>query len=114
MKQRKVTKVITFYDDGSFDEIHQIQDPITQQPFPKLYPDYIPKDPQCSSCGLSLKGVMGYCCPQPYCPCGLGGVQSVSNPSVNSGGISTTSAPLSPNVNVTYYSGAGTNEWELK
>ena len=27
----------------------------------------------CSKCGLILDGIMGYCCPQPQCPTGLGG-----------------------------------------
>lgn len=27
----------------------------------------------CPKCGLQLNTVMGYCCPQPYCPTGLGG-----------------------------------------
>ena len=26
----------------------------------------------CSKCGLKLEGVMGYCCPVPQCPTGLG------------------------------------------
>lgn len=28
--------------------------------------------PECSKCGLKLEKVMGYCCPQSQCPCGLG------------------------------------------
>ena len=33
---------------------------------------------QCSKCGLKLEGVMGYCCPQPGCPTGLGSPYCIS------------------------------------
>ena len=32
----------------------------------------------CSKCGIKLEGVMGYCCPHPKCPTGLGGGWSSS------------------------------------
>lgn len=50
-----------------------------------LYPPqtlpYKPQSPPwgdkitCSKCGLDCSGTMGYCCPQPYCPMGMGGIQ---------------------------------------
>lgn len=37
-------------------------------------------DPKtCPKCGLKLEGVMGYCCPQPYCPTGMGPVMCTTN-----------------------------------
>ena len=35
-----------------------------------------PKDWNCPTCGLKLNQVMGYCCPHPKCPTGLGPVMS--------------------------------------
>ena len=32
-----------------------------------------PKPSICSKCGITLDIVMGYCCPHPGCPTGLGG-----------------------------------------
>ena len=86
---RKVTKIIVYYDDGSYQEINaqptypQVPDPwVNPQPykndeFPKPFdPNKIPKwEPvtQCSKCGLKLDKIMGYVCTNYPCPCGLGG-----------------------------------------
>lgn len=44
-------------------------------PLPLLQtPDFNRKDSRCSRCGLELARVMGYCCPVPDCPTGLGPV----------------------------------------
>lgn len=50
-------------------------------PAPEI-PPYVPVGPhnpprefpprQCSACGITLSGVMGYSCPDPKCPTGLG------------------------------------------
>lgn len=32
----------------------------------------------CGKCGLELKQVMGYCCPNADCPCGMGPVMSLN------------------------------------
>lgn len=42
---------------------------------PALIPPAIPikyEENVCTECGLRLEGVMGYCCPNPRCPTGLG------------------------------------------
>lgn len=36
---------------------------------------YGPINTHCPLCGLKLEQVMGYCCPHPVCPTGLGGTQ---------------------------------------
>lgn len=33
----------------------------------------------CGKCGLELKQVMGYCCPNIDCPCGMGPVMCLTN-----------------------------------
>lgn len=42
------------------------------------YPDWKPfrqvQSSSCLKCGLKLDQVMGYCCPDSKCPCGLGPV----------------------------------------
>ena len=42
----------------------------------KIYEEEKPYNPYktCSKCGMDISGVMGYCCPQPNCPTGLGPV----------------------------------------
>ncbi len=32
----------------------------------------------CGQCGMELKGVMGYVCPQPRCPTGMGGAWCIA------------------------------------
>lgn len=34
---------------------------------------------KCPTCGIEFTGSMGYVCPHPVCPTGLGGSRSVSN-----------------------------------
>ena len=87
IKLKKIVKIITFYDDGTFTE----STPYVGAPMP--YPGTQPWDPstpygpikqplpepywnskQCPKCGLKLEGAMGYVCPNNPCPCGMGGV----------------------------------------
>lgn len=43
---------------------------------PSFVPNVVPaQPPSCTKCGLVLSGAMSYSCPQPGCPCGLGGAQ---------------------------------------
>lgn len=44
---------------------------------PRIKPIPTQTDPIaiCGECGLEIpRGAFGYCCPQPNCPCGFGGV----------------------------------------
>lgn len=43
-------------------------DPIGPRP---VFPEFTPLK-ACSKCGLEFNGPMGYCCPRPDCPTGLG------------------------------------------
>ena len=90
---KKIIKIVTFYDDGTFSESVPAKEPIVPQqeytiwPFPITElpkvsptprPTWVPPDPStdwntCSKCGLKMQGAMGYVCPQPQCPTGLGG-----------------------------------------
>jgi hypothetical protein len=78
---KKVVKIITFYDDGTFSESVPSQQPAMPIPAPYVrdtpWPDpFAPKwEPvqKCSKCGLELKGAMGYVCSNYPCPSGLGG-----------------------------------------
>ena len=68
---RKVTKIVIFYDDGTFTESTPVIQRETTNPFS---PPYQPFDyKSCSKCGIKLDNVMGYVCSQPHCPTGLGG-----------------------------------------
>jgi len=45
-------------------------------------PTSVPRSPLdtiavCGKCGLELKGIMGYCCPQSGCPTGLGSTSTL-------------------------------------
>ena len=78
---RKIVKIVTFYDDGTFSESVPTQTPITPLPHPLpgtpyqpwVTPNSPPLGNNCPKCGLKLEGVMGYVCSQPQCPTGLGG-----------------------------------------
>ena len=78
---RKIVKIVTFYDDGTFSESVPTQAPITPLPYPLpgtpyqpwVTPNSPPMGGNCPQCGLKLEGVMGYVCSQPKCPTGLGG-----------------------------------------
>lgn len=65
---KKVVKIVYEYEDGSKDTI----DMPTIPPFKPSEPVFF--DNLCPKCDIKLEGVMGYCCPQPKCPTGLGGV----------------------------------------
>ena len=70
---KKITKIITVYDDGST----TVQDIYTApNPLPTPWDPSTPYGPikqSCPKCGIKLEGAMGYCCAQPQCPTGLGG-----------------------------------------
>lgn len=71
---RKIIKIVTFYDDGTFTEAVPSQQPAMPMPWPDpLTPKWEPVQ-KCSKCGLELKGAMGYVCNNYPCPTGLGGV----------------------------------------
>ena len=65
---RKVVKIVTFYDDGTFTESIPSAPSI---PMPSLPTWSTPS--YCPQCGLKFEGTMGYVCSQPKCPTGLGG-----------------------------------------
>lgn len=66
---KKIIKIITFYDDGTFTE----STPHIGSPMPS-YPTTPPEwTNKCSKCGLELNQVMGYVCNNYPCPTGLGG-----------------------------------------
>lgn len=71
-------------------ELDRFSKKVVQDPKPEIHKinPYIPRPPWipvsnkniCPTCGLSLEeGPMGYCCPVPRCPTGLGGAWSSSN-----------------------------------
>ena len=71
---KKITKIIYVYDDGSTSHVdiqNPFNTPIPSMPSPSTYPI----KSNCPKCGIGLTDVMGYCCPQPNCPTGLGGIQ---------------------------------------
>lgn len=80
---KKVIKVVVYFDDGTYQELNNnffTSPPVpTPEPEPWEHP-LVPKWPQmpepthCGKCGIKIEGVMGYYCPQPNCPCGLGGI----------------------------------------
>lgn len=71
---KKITKIVTFYDDGTFTEsVPYVGAPmpiIPMQPHNPLAPDWNKK---CPKCGINLDGPMGYVCTNYPCPTGLGG-----------------------------------------
>lgn len=63
--------------------LRQVERPLTPQfpPLPQSPPrmpwDFRPPEPpSCPKCGMKFKGPIGYVCPVPRCPTGLGGVLS--------------------------------------
>jgi hypothetical protein len=82
---KKITKIVVFYDDGTFSEsVPSVEQPITPLPYPPMKPigpsDWpLPQSPtpnwygNCPQCGLKLEGCMGYVCSNAKCPTGLGG-----------------------------------------
>ncbi len=74
---RKVVKIVTFYDDGTFTESTPSA-PHSAMPSIPLNPS--PFNPSnCSKCGLKLEQTMGYVCTNYPCPTGLGGAWCSSN-----------------------------------
>lgn len=87
---KRVSKIVVHYTDGTTEEVFGFNPLTTPKPLPQIdpykreapFPDpYLPKWPEypqsdhrCPKCGIKIEGVMGYCCPQVSCPCGLGGV----------------------------------------
>lgn len=69
---KKIVKIVTFYDDGTFTESVPSAPfspmPSTPYTFPKVQ-----TKPTCTKCGLVLDSVMGYVCNNYPCPTGLGG-----------------------------------------
>jgi hypothetical protein len=47
------------------------------QPYVPITPT-LPDLSKCGKCGLTLGPVMGYCCPNADCPCGLGGTSCMA------------------------------------
>ena len=89
---KKIVKIITFYEDGTFSESTPSApfSPMPSAPLTSPYPwPYnnedvkVPYDPnkipkweaknRCEKCGLKIEGIMGYVCTNNPCPCGLGG-----------------------------------------
>lgn len=74
---KKITKIVTFYDDGTFTEsVPYIGAPMPSTPLNPPFPPFpsIETKPTCPKCGLVCEGAMGYCCPNNPCPMGMGGV----------------------------------------
>ena len=67
---RKIIRIVTYYDDGSFEEVNA-NHVFTAPPNNPFSPPIIPI-PKCDKCGLVLEQYMANSCPQPNCPCGLG------------------------------------------
>jgi hypothetical protein len=68
---KKIVKIITFYDDGTFDESTQIGPSMpTVVPLKSLYN-------VCPKCNINLRDTMCYSCKHNDCPTGLGSSFSV-------------------------------------
>ena len=65
---KKVSKIIVYYTDGTFEEIRGVE----SQHVPDVVKTYKKMYNSCSVCGIILDGVMGYSCSNPICPTGLG------------------------------------------
>ena len=87
---KKIVKIITFYEDGTFSESTPSApfSPMPSAPYPWKIDDVkVPYDPnkipkweaknRCEKCGLKIEGIMGYVCTNYPCPCGLGGSTSL-------------------------------------
>lgn len=70
---KKVIRIVTFYDDGTFSESVPYVGPVPINPLPMPFP-YPPYEvtSNCQKCGLKLDQVMGYACSNLNCPTGLG------------------------------------------
>jgi hypothetical protein len=72
---RKIIKIVTFYDDGTFTE----SIPAVSAPLPNIPVTPLATFTKCSKCGLNLETVMGYVCNNYPCPTGLGGAWCSTN-----------------------------------
>jgi hypothetical protein len=87
---RKVSKIIVYYDDGTFEEVNPVGTLFPSRPYtvsPQPYkieegefpfdvskqPKWTASDKRCEKCGLEMKGPMGYVCTNYPCPSGFGG-----------------------------------------
>ena len=68
---KKITKIVTFYDDGTFTESTPMPSYPMNPPFSPVPHTESPKS--CSKCGLQFEGAIGYVCNNYPCPTGLGG-----------------------------------------
>ena len=80
---RKIVKIVTFYDDGTFSESNPSA-PYSPMPVIPMNPPFSPVPhtewpKTCSKCGLKLESVMGYVCNNHPCPTGLGGAWCMTN-----------------------------------
>lgn len=77
---KKIIKIVTFYDDGTFTESNPSA---PYSPMPVIPMNPAPATPgwfgNCPKCGLKLDSVMGYVCNNTPCPTGLGGAWCMSN-----------------------------------
>lgn len=72
---KRIVKIIYEYEDGTSDSLdipHIGMPTLPSIPTPWIN-EWTPIDyKHCPKCGIQLDKVMGYCCPQPNCPTGLG------------------------------------------
>jgi hypothetical protein len=69
---KRVVKIVTFYDDGTFTESVPSA-PYSPMPITPLNPNNWDLLKVCPKCGLKMDGPMGYVCNNYPCPTGLGG-----------------------------------------
>lgn len=70
---KKIIKIVTFYDDGTFTESTPSA-PYSAMPYVPLNPSTAWDLSHCAKCGIKLESAMGYVCNNNPCPCGMGGV----------------------------------------
>ena len=76
---KKVKKVVTYYEDGTVSEWspsdtppYMPSIPLNPSPWPMWDNPNVFAKHTCSKCGLILDPVMSYCCSHGDCPCGMG------------------------------------------
>lgn len=52
----------------------KMRDPLPETPKFPPFPNPMGVMGVCGECGIQLYDVMGYVCPRPFCPTGLGGI----------------------------------------
>lgn len=75
---KRVTKIVTFYEDGTFTESVPYQGympSIPMNPNPNVFPNY--NLSKCTKCGMTVDTTkaFNYCCPAGDCPMGMGPIQ---------------------------------------